>query len=115
LLICRGSTVLLLRFLISAGAESEPNMIDLSNKVLPKVSSKIMLLAIQLGLEPYEFETIKKNNPQDVQSQTLEVFTTWEQKAKNYTWGVLFQALRSEAVKLNSLANELESWLSCKN
>ena len=74
-----------------------------------------MLLAIQLGLETYEFDTIKKNNPEDVHSQTLKVFATWEQKDKNYTWGFLFQALRSESVKLNRLANELGSWLSCKN
>ena len=98
---------------ISAGVKSEPSIVDLSNKVLPRVSSKIELLAIQLGLEN-EFDTIKKNNPLDVHSQTLKVFEKWKNKDKNYTWGFLIEGLRSKAVGLHDLARELEDWLSLK-
>jgi hypothetical protein len=88
-----------------------PNIIDLSNKVLPRVSSKIELLAIQLGLEKYELDTIQKNYPTDVHRQTLQVFDEWKRKSKKCSWGFLLDALRAPAVQLNSLARELEDWL----
>ena len=100
-------------FVNSAGAMSKPNIRDLSNKVLPRVSSKIDFLAIRLGLEMYEFDIIKRNNASDVRLQTLQVFDKWQRKDENYTWGYLIGALRSPAVQLSRLAKELEDWLQC--
>ena len=102
--------------LYHAGAKSSPSPVDLSNKVLPRVCGKIQLLAIQLGLEKHEFDTIEKNNPSNVELQTLNVLYKWRERGgMNYTWEFLIQALRSEAVQLPRLARELEHWLSCRH
>ena len=58
---------------------------------------------------------IEVNHPRDVQRQTEEVFNVWRERGENYTWDFLIKALRSPAMKLIKLANELEDWLHNKS
>ena len=100
--ICSITTYIIFFSYISAGAKSQPSIVDLSNKVASRISSKIEVLAIQLGLKKHEFNTIKIDNP-SVCSRTLQVFEEWKNKDQNYTWGFLIEALRSKAVQLHDL------------
>ena len=50
-----------------------------------------------------------------VEDQTLEVFKVWRERDENYTWDFLIKALRSPAMQLIKLANELEEWLHNKS
>ena len=62
-----------------------------------------------------KIEEIEINYPRDVQRQTEDVFDEWGKRGKNYTWDFLIKALRSPAMQLIKLANELEEWLHNKS
>jgi hypothetical protein len=96
-----------------SGCKSELTPIELSNKVVPRVCGKIRQLAIQLGLGD-KIEAIQANFSK-VEDQTLEVFKVWRERDENYTWDFLIKALRSPAMQLIKLANELEDWLHNKS
>ena len=62
-----------------------------------------------------KIKEIEVNYPRDVQRQTEDVFDEWGKRDENYTWGFLIEALKSPAMQLINLANELEDWLHNKS
>ena len=93
---------------------SRPELKDLMNEVAAKIKPlNWKMLAIQLGLEPTQIDLIKTNNSNDVMSCFIETFNTWKQQTTKvpYTWPSVLSALRSDIVKEEAVAKDLEEKL----
>ena len=78
-----------------------------ASKALHKAQNKWEQIGLELGVDADELESIddtfRKND-----KKLLEMLKKWLAADKNTTWNALVQALRSNTVGRNDIANEIE-------
>ncbi len=91
------------------GLQSEPEMVDLINKVAAKIPSLWDQVGIQLRVPYEDLSGCQDSNPSAPCSRKFTyVFASWRsRRTSEYTWAKLITALRSPAVFQNRLADEL--------
>ena len=94
--------------------QSPPEIDDFLEQVAVKVSAKWRMLGIKLGVKTHELDEISKQNQGGL--LCLErVLALWKDKANPpYTWATVIDALKSPIVEENSVAEDVEMWLSLK-
>ncbi len=69
-------------------------------------------LGIALGLPSSKIDEIEANNPNDVKKCLRKVIDAWLKSKTNLTWQILCEALRSDLVDCNSIAQQIEEKVS---
>ena len=102
-----------------AGLSSEPELPDLMNEVAAIIPGKWRDVAIQLGLGQGLLDGIAIISPGDTVTALLHcysnVFTRWKNQNSEthpYIWLTVVQALESQAVGEQRLANKLKNELT---
>ena len=87
----------------------EPTILELLHKVARRAMDKWDMVALELGIEQHQLNTI--NHPNPVRCYN-EVFSLWQNKGKPpFTWATIINALKSPIVEENKLAKDIEEWL----
>ena len=99
----------------STGLYSEPELPDLMNEVAAIIPGKWRDVAIQLGLDQGLLDGIAIISPGDTNHCYSNVFTRWRNQNSEthpYIWLTVVQALESQAVGEQRLADKLKNELT---
>ena len=89
-----------------------PSLRDLTNFVVPRVSCKWYNLGLQL-IDPKNATLLDnlKSDSNNAEEQCTEMFNQWLMTDSKATWNKILIALRSQAVRLENVAQDVEKML----
>ena len=93
------------------GLNSQPELADLMNEVAAEIPGKWRDVGLQLGLDHRALDGVATISPGDVNHCYSNVFTHWKSQnsqAHPYTWSTVVQALKTQAVGEDRLADKIE-------
>ena len=80
---------------------------------IPRMARKWEFLAIKLGMTTLK-DNLNEKREREADSKCLEIIHSWIDSGQNVTWDALVAALRSPAVNLGALADEIQFDLTSK-
>ena len=91
--------------------ETDDNLRIISREIAPEVGNKWYEVGRELGLSEDELRTLQQKHPQNV---TERFYYMLKKRAKqgNLHWRMLYDALRSDAVKQYETADKLQLLLN---
>ena len=94
--------------------KSKPTKKKLLDHVIPNVTSRWYILGVKLLKEDQEshLDVIESNHAGDNETCCMKMFWYWLNTNTDATWEQLIVALRSSAVKLPVVADDLEKMLT---
>ena len=97
-----------------AGLDSQPELPDLMNEVAAKIPSKWVDVGLQLGLDQGVLVGIASTSLGDTHLCYSNVFSRWKNQTSTthpHTWSTIVQALKTQVVGEERLADEIMSKL----